>query len=202
MSVRLDLRPSRPPGSGPRPRRWSPATIAGAFALAASLVFAAVSVPTTPGSDDAETAVRALLDAAASEDVLAVTGALVPAEREPLRPSLVRLARELRRFELISQAGSPARIGASVIVDDVVLRTTPLGHGRVAVRVGGGRIASRLDPAGRSLGDVVRALAAGLGVPVARSAGAPGDGTVVVAVREGGRWYVSFWASVAESSRA
>jgi hypothetical protein len=204
VSARPGLRPRRPPAPPPAPpaARWSPAVVAGAVALALSALFAALSAPADPGSDTPEEAVLALLDAAAAKDVLGVTGALVPAERDPLRPSLVKLARELRRLELIAQEGSLARIGASVDVGDVALAATPLGPDSVAVRVTGGRVATRLDPAGRPLGDVVRGLAGLLGVPVPRPAGAPGDGATVVAVRQGGRWYVSFWASVAETSPA
>ena len=191
----------RPPAPGLRSSRLSVAVI-GAVAVLVSSGFALAGARTSPGYDSPEAAVRTLLGAAAAKDVLGVTGALVPAERDALRPSLVRLARELRRLELVSQDGSLARLGVSLTFDGAALETTPLPGGRAAVRVSGGRIATRVDPAGRGLGDVVRGLAGLLGVPVPRASAAAGDGTVVVAVREGGRWYVSFWASVAEASAA
>ena len=205
MSTEAEYLPSAP--SAPTGRGRPVAAVAVAVvALLASSLFALVSVGAEEGADSPEAAVRALLDAVASEDVLGVVDALVPAERDALRPGLVDLADELRRLEILSPDLSLSDVaGVDVSFDGVTLASEPLGEDRVAVRLTGGQVSTRVDPAALPLGDFVRGLAGPL-LAMARpqEASGPvvdGNGPVLVALREGGRWYVSFWYSVAEAAR-
>ena len=192
----------------PRSQRSIVVVAVGVVALLASSVFALVAVRADGGADSAEAAVRDLLEAAAAEDVLGVLDALLPAERDALRSGVVDLTDELRRLEILSSDVSLSRLsGIDLSFEDVDMESTSLGNDRAAVRLTGGTFSTRFDPAALPLGDFVKDLA-GEGLSQAEPETDSGsiaegdDDAVIVAVRDGGRWYVSFWYSVAEAARA
>lgn len=181
-------------------RAWA-AAVAGVGAAVAGVV-AVVSLSSAGGSGTPEAAVRKLVSAVASEDVLGALEALAPAERTGLADRLRDFAGELGRLGVLAGGLDLGRVaGADVQVDGLTLRTEPLAGGVAVVVVTGGTGRVVIDPAVPALGPAAHRL---LGTGPVRSP-APLDlgsrGLRLATVRRDGGWFVSLAYTAAEALR-
>lgn len=190
-----------------RARRRPLAVVGVAVAVVLTLgagAFAAVSFAATEGSASPEAAVEELVAAVEQADVVGILESLTPGERDSLQPGLEGLAGELARLGVLEadfELGPVNGLGADV--EGLQLSSAPLGEGVSAVTVEAGTITTTTDLAALPLGPLLRILLADAEPPadvMAEDLAGP-DGSVIVAVEEGGRWHVSLWYTIAEAAR-
>jgi hypothetical protein len=157
------------------------------------------------GASSPEAAVRRLADAIAHEDPLAAVDVLAPSEVRTLHEVVDAAARKAAETELVESAGAPLA-GIDIAVEGLVLRAEPLADGYARVYVDGGHLSAGTDTA---------ALAPVLQRVLRDGEGANGDvdlarfvrdderelPTFVIAVRDGGQWYVSAAYTILEYVR-
>lgn len=191
----------------PAPQRRG--TIAVAILTVAALVAGALFAITTLADDgnDPEDAVKAMLAAAAEEDVLGVLEQLDPSERDAIRPGLSALVDELERLGVLGDADLGGVSGVDLAFDDVRTATRVVNDHVARVRLTGGRAAYRFRADKLPLGAFLREL---LGDDLGDTSSAGDDERLedggeedngVTTVKRGGRWYVSIAYSVAEAGR-
>ena len=176
----------------------------GIVGLMAAGVFAATNVVAPSGADSPEAAVEELFSAISNEDVLGVMASLAPSERDVLRDPLVDIVEELSRLEVLADDVKLSDLqGVELEFDDLRLSSRQLAAGISTVRLDGGRATYRVEPRKLPIGPFLSELA-GEEVPAEPVEGtSPIEGAPeIVAVEEGGRWYVSLWYSLAEVMRA
>lgn len=193
-----DLLPEAASSSGPsRTSRWL-AGIAVAGLLAAGGFAIAYLLPE---ANSPEEAVRGLVTAIADEDLLGALDAVAPSERDLIKGTIVDVADELRRLEVLDEDADLSGVqGVDIEVDDLELSADALGDGVSLVSISADATYS-VDPAKLPIGSFVEAQTDGapLGEPVSERQRI--DRLQLVAVEEGGRWYVSLLYSVADALR-
>jgi hypothetical protein len=191
--------PEPEPAEPPR-RRSSLAVVAVAIvALLGAGGFALAYLQ--PDANTPEDAVRSLVEAVADEDVLGALDALAPSERELLKDTVVDVAEELRRLDVLSEDADLSGIdGVDLSVSDLRLSAQELGEGVSLVSVRG-TAAVRVEPGDLPVGSLVEEQQEGTPLEAGFSESTPIDDLQLVAVEEDGRWYVSLFYSLADAAR-
>jgi len=194
-----------PPTVEASPRR-SAGLVATTIVVVTLLVAGVASAMTLSGqrTNTPDQAVRALLTAAGNGDALGVLDHLDPAERDPLTNFFTNGTADLKRLGILSPAMDLGHIqGAAFTITDLTTDTTPLRPGISAVKLTGGSVHSRIDPATLPIGpfihDVVgRGLASAK--PSEHTQPLRSD-TAIATIRRDGTWYVSIGYTAAEAAR-
>jgi hypothetical protein len=189
--------PEPEPAEPPR-RRSSLAVVAVAIvALLGAGGFALAYLQ--PDANTPEEAVRSLVEAVADEDVLGALDALAPSERELLKDTVVDVAEELRRLDVLSEDADLSGIdGVDLSVSDLQLSAQELGEGVSLVSVRG-TASVQVDAEALPLGSLVEEQ--GSPFEAGFSESEPIEDLQLVAVEEDGRWYVSLFYSLADAAR-
>ncbi len=204
-----DLEPIPFVTAEPPPRRRRPlGSMIAAAGVAALLVVGTLAVSAVfgnsgSGSSSAQGAVRRLADALSHEDPLAAADVLAPQEVRSLHGTVESAERKAAELQLVQAAGAPLA-GVDFNVDNLQLSTESLadGYTKVVVDRGSFTASTRRTQFSPLMQKVLRAsgdnsshadldkLASKLDMP-----------TFVVAVRDGGKWYVSAAYTVLEYIR-
>jgi hypothetical protein len=191
-----------------RPRRWQRRRVAGIGATVAVLAGAfGLTTMSFQGADGGgaatpEDAVRALVDALSSEDVLGALDVLEPTEGQALRGAIESIASESQRIGLLSDSLDLNRLGGlDLAFDEVTFSTEYIETGLAAVTLADGTFAATFEPVTFPLGGALRgaldASAGRIGTDLATT-----EPSVFAAVVErDGRWYVSPSFTAAEYAR-
>ena len=151
-------------------------------------------------TDTPEAAVRGLLNAAGNGDALGILDHLDPPERDPLARFLTSGAVDLKRLGIVTPGFELGQVpGVNLSFAGLTTTTSVLRPGLVAVKVTGGTVRTRVDPAQLPLGpfthDVAgKALAAAK--PTDRTEAVHSD-TAIVAIRRDGSWHVTIGYTLA-----
>lgn len=195
---------SSPEPPAPAPRRTRGATAAIAAGAAVALVAGVLALATLnqAGKGTPEAAVQKLLDAVAGEDMLGALDALVPAERAVLGDRLVDIAGELGRLGILSEDLDLGHIpGGDLAFADLKLQSEAITDDVASVLITGTRMTLAVTVADLPLGSLTRPLVDGAGDAIGSPDPIEPVGTRLVAVREGGDWYVSLTHSLADFLR-
>lgn len=149
------------------------------------------------GSDSAEGAVRKLADAVSSEDLLGALAVIAPGEVGSLDRAVNTAFGKAEEYEIIDSAARPFA-GFDLNVHDLALDSEEMAPGFVKVSITSGRIDAGTHPEQfaeliRGRGGMEPASTSIDLVDVLCEEGCPGgiDHPFLMAVEEGGRWYVS-----------
>ncbi len=145
------------------------------------------------GAGSPEAAVRQLADAVSHEDPLAAADVLAPNEVRTLHGSLSDAAKKAHELALVDEASAPLT-GVDLSVDNLSLTTTNLGDGYAKVTVDGGSLSAKTSKTKFSAlmqkvlrnGDDHSAQ-----VDLASMLQDRSLPSFVIAVKDGGSWYVS-----------
>ncbi len=204
--TRHDILPQMEPATKPIEGPRIAALWVAVLALLAGGVFGAISLA-GDGAESPEEAAQQMFDAIAGEDMLGVLESLAPSERGPYRDNLPDMVDELKRLGILSGDASLSDVkGLDLSFEDLRFTSRQLGEGVSSVTIASGKVSFRVVPRDLPLGDFVKDLI-GEDLPAEAQTGseavASGDdaGLDLVAVHEGGRWYVSLHYSLAEEAR-
>lgn len=149
------------------------------------------------GSDSAEGAVRELADAVSSEDLLGALAVIAPGEVGSLDRAVSSVFRKAEEYEIVDSAARPFA-GFDLNVHDLALDSEEMAPGFVKVSITSGRIDAGTHP--EQFAELIRgrggmepaSTSIDLG-DVLCEEGCPGgiDHPFLMAVEDGGRWYVS-----------
>ena len=176
---------------------------AGVAVLVLVGAFAVSAVVGSGGAGSAESAVRRLADAVSHEDPLAAADVLAPDEVRSLHGTLDDAARKATELQLVQTASAPLA-GVDFNVDGLNLSTQSLGDGYAKVTVDAGSFTASTHKAQFSalMQKVLRDSHDNSSqTDLAKLASSQNLPTFVVAVRRGGRWYVSAAYTVLEYVR-
>lgn len=180
------------------------AIVIGLIAMVGGAVFFARSLGSNDGGADTPTAaVQRMFDALSDQDALGVLESLLPGERDQLRGPLQDITRELGRLGILSEDLNLGSIpGIELNFTGLKFATVQVAPGITTVTLEGGTSTYTIDPAHSPLGSFVR----GLLPPEARNVIKGSDDlsneeAAFTTIREGDKWFVSIWYSVAESAR-
>lgn len=184
------------------------ALVVGVAVLVAAGVFALTRLvggdSTAGGAETPEEAGLALMGALENEDVLGMIDVLLPGERETFRDPVSDLADELRRLELLSSDATLSDVGGfDVVFESEDAATEPTNVEDIVNLRLSGAVSVSVDGEALPIGDLIFD-----NVPDVDPAEAdvpPSDPEPfelpLTAVREGDRWYVSLFHTVAELAR-
>lgn len=187
--------------------------VAAALAVAGGGAFAVTRALAEPaGAETADEAVTQLFEAVENDDLIGLTEAMLPSEREALIDPMIDLFAELERLEILDEdvdleartdeAGSG---GIDFSVSGLAYTTTVIGEGVVNVQLTGGIVSVTGDVGDLPFGERATAeigqenMSESLDEEIANFAEEP-DAQFTV-VEEDGSWYISLWYSVAEAAR-
>lgn len=177
----------------------------GLVAMLGGLGFAVVNLASSGGSDSPEAAVGGMLDSLNDEDVIGVLESLRPAERDALRGPIEESVTELERLDLLADVDLTGLQGVDIELEGYQLLTTELGDGVTAVTVTGGTVSGAATPQELPIGGTLREILEedlDVEIPEGTEASTEDLGEFqLVAVRDGGSWYVSPGYSFAEWAR-
>jgi hypothetical protein len=145
------------------------------------------------GASSPEAAVRQLADAVAHEDPLQAADVLAPNEVRSLHGTLSDAAKKAKELALVDAASAPLT-GIDFSVDNLTLTTTDLGDGYAKVTIDGGSLSAKTSKAKFSalMQKVLRDYGDNSAqVELATLVQERSLPTFVIAVKEGGSWYVS-----------
>jgi hypothetical protein len=145
------------------------------------------------GASSPEAAVRQLADAMSHEDPLAAADVLAPNEVRSLHGSLSAAAKKAQELALVDAASAPLT-GVDFSVDNLSLTTTTLGDGYAKVTVDGGSLSASTSKAKFSalMQKVLREGGDNSAqIDLATMLQDRSLPSFVVAVKDGGSWYVS-----------
>ena len=194
--------------ASPPPRR-NPVTylavVIGLVAMAGGAVFFARSLGSAEGGADTPVAaVQRMFDSIEDEDALGLLESLLPSERDVLSDSLQTVTKELGRLGILSDDLDLGSI-EGIELDFTGLRFTAedLASDVSVVTLVGGTVNYRIDPARTPLGDFVRRFMSEDEFEVVQGSDtiAGGEEGFFATVKEGDKWFVSLWYSVAEAAR-
>lgn len=180
--------------------------LAGVAVIVLAGVFAYAQL-SGPKSNTPEDAVKDMLTAVAKGDVIGMAEALAPGERDVMIESFVPMIEEMRRlgvFDTSLDLKSVSGINGSLV--GFKATSTKLRDDLAAVRITDGTFTTRFDPSKLPLGRLIRDNLekeidqAGSQKTVSKLK-MPVDGTRIVVIKDGGRWYFSSGYSIAEASR-
>lgn len=187
--------------------------VAAALAVAGGGAFAVTSALSEPaGAQSPEEAITQLFEAVENDDLIGLTEAMLPSEREALIDPMVDLFAELARLEILDEevdlearADEAGSDGIDFSVTGLDFTTSVVGEGVVNVQLTGGIVTVTGDVSDLPLGDRATAeigdenLTESLDEEVANFANE--EDAQFTVVEEDGSWYVSLWYSVAEVVR-
>ena len=195
---------SPPPAPPERPRRRRGATVAVAAGTAALLVAGVLALATInddAGGETPEAAVRQFIDAAMDEDALGAMEALVPAERDILIGRVGSLVDELGRLGILDEDVDLSAVpGADLALDGLELRSEALSEDVASVLISGEQLRLAVTTEQLPLGPLVDPVVASAGGVESPTPVGPVEARLV-AVRQGGDWFVSLLYSMAEALR-
>ncbi|HUZ21170.1 MAG TPA: hypothetical protein VMU75_11435 [Acidimicrobiales bacterium] len=201
--------PGVPAGTAAVRRRRTRAAVAAALAVALAGTGIGVSLALSGGSSGGSAspagAVDELLTAADHSDLLGALDALVPGERDAIKPGLVGLADQLKRLHVLSASADLAHVaGLGFHFADVTTTTHYLSPALAEVSLTGGHATAGYDLAKLPLGSFVTGIAgAALHGSRSNTARASTGRSGIVAVRQDGGWYVSLgYTAAVDSLRA
>ncbi|MGH2784519.1 MAG: hypothetical protein ACRDJ1_04620 [Actinomycetota bacterium] len=192
----------------PGPRRRPAAYLAvliGLVAMAGGAVFFARSLGSAEGGADTPVAaVQRLFDALGNEDALGMLETLLPSEREELSGPIQDLTRELGRLGILSDDVDLGSIqGVELDFSGLTFSTKQIASGLSVVTLDAGTSTYSVDPARSPLGDFVRGFMPDEANQVVRGTDDLSDEDISIAtVKEGDKWFVSLWYTVAEGARS
>jgi len=166
--------------------------------------YAAFSAATASGgAETPEEALELMLEAISEDDYLAAAAYVVPSERDTLVQAGLDVADELRRLEVLADHLDLGAVdGLDLDFDGVEFRRETPRPGIAHLFVEQGMVTATVAVADLPLGSVIRDRAPAdflsfteTGVTDIRPT------TPIVAVQRDGRWYLSLWYTIAESSR-
>ena len=204
------LLPYTPPPASPpaRGRGVVAALVVGIVGLLAAGVFALVLATGEGGSSTPEDAVQALLDAAAQEDVVGMLDSLAPAERRAIQQPVEDLAGELRRLGVLDDGFDLRSLdGIDLEFENVEMTSELLDDDVAVVNLVSGTVRATTTPREVPVGPVVEEFLSGLDEdpfdadPETTVEDIASEDVHVATIRDGGRWYVSLFYSVAEAAR-
>ncbi len=187
--------------------------VAAAFAVAGGGAFAVTRALAEPaGAQSPEEAVAQLFEAVDNDDLLGLTEAMLPSEREALIDPTVDLFAELERLEILdadidleSRTDEAGSDGLDFSVTGLDFTTVVVGEGIVNVRLNAGVVSVSGDIGDLPFGD---RAAAEIGEENMSEAideeivdFATEEDAQFTVVEEDGSWYISLWYSVAEAAR-
>ena len=174
--------------------------IAGGAFYAVSTALESASGPASP-----DEAVELFFNSLDNDDLLGMTEAMLPSERESLVEPTLEMFSELQRLELIDpDFDLTATSEFDFDVEGLEVTTSELGNGVARARVVGGTISVSGDSADLPIGSVLTDL---LDEPIPsepfdeQMVDFVEDDLTLAVVEEDGSWYVSLWYSVAEGIR-
>ena len=180
----------------------------GIVGLAVAVIIAAMALGSSSSSGGAgspEEAVEQLLESLSREDAIGAAEVLLPSERDALADPLFDIVEQLQRLEILADdLDLNAVTGIDVEFEDVTLVVESVHDDLAVVDATGGAVSGSYAVADLPLG---RLLLDRLPRSVLTSRGSdvnpinPDEGSPIAVVREGGRWFVSLWYSVAEAGR-
>lgn len=187
--------------------------VAAALAVAGGGAFAVTRALAEPaGAETADEAVTQLFEAVENDDLIGLTEAMLPSEREAVIDPMIDLFSELERLEILdedvdleSRADEAGSDGIDFSVSGLDYTTTVVGEGVVNVQLTGGIVSVTGDVSDLPFGDRATAeigeenMSESLDEEIVNFAEEP-DAQFTV-VEEDGSWYISLWYSVAEAAR-
>jgi hypothetical protein len=182
-----------------------------ALAVVAVVIAAAFGFSTLSGSGDGagspEEAVKNLFSAMADEDAVGVLESFAPAERSVLRPTIEGINDHLARLGIINKVDLGHVPGFDITVEGLLVSSTEVANGISRVQLDGGTIGITTKPDRVPVGDVLKALIEANGgeatVDANSDSATLGESPdeFLVAVKEGGGWFVSYAFTIAEQAR-
>ncbi len=172
-------------------------------ALLAAGLSAVSNLGSSDGADTPEQAVQELLESVARGDLLGAAELIEPAERATLIDPGITMVAELQRLRVLSDDFQLGNVGAiSYELSDMSYVATGLSE-QVAVVEVRGTIATSGDSSTLPLGDLLldNLGQAELDMMQQEASTESIDGESIVAVARDGRWYISYWYTVAEAMR-
>lgn len=202
--------PSLPPEtiveSPAAPRRPAAyiAVVIGLVAMVGGAVFFARSLGSAEGGADTPVAaVQRLFDALADEDAIGVLETLLPSERDPLRDSIQDITSELSRLGILSKNVDLGSIpGVELDFTGLTFSSRQIASGVSTVRLETGKSTYKIDGARSPIGDFLRPLLGEEANEVVQGSDDLSDEDVFfTTIKEGDKWFVSLWYSIAEAAR-
>ena len=154
------------------------------------------------GADTPEAAVQEFAAALAAEDLLGMIDVALPEEVDALKAAVDEGTAQAQRLGLLDESFVASGVsGLDITVDQLALTTRSIDTDLVAVTATDGRLAATFDESSFRFGRLFDS------VDIATSAGSANrdlaaDPFTLVTLRRGGRWYVSFGVTLAESIRS
>ncbi|GAC1532144.1 MAG: hypothetical protein NVS3B12_09350 [Acidimicrobiales bacterium] len=149
-------------------------------------------------------AVHGLLSAAGNADVLGILDRLDPPERDALAGFFTNGTADLTRLGILAPGVDLHHLaGVNADFTGLLTTTTELRPGLAAVKITGGTVHTRVEPALLPLGSFVHDVAASaLGKAKVSDRTQPlRSNTAIVTVRRGNTWYVSIGYTIADAAR-
>lgn len=217
MSEHEELTPMSmpPPGlpeetivTSPAPKRRPAAYIAvivGLAAMAGGAVFFARNLGSAEGGADTPVAaVQRLFDALADEDAVGVLETLLPSERDELLRPIQDITKELGRLDILrSDLDLSSISGVQLDFSNLTFTQKMLSSGVAVVDLKAGTSTYKVDPATSPLGDFVRQFLPPDATQVVQGTDDLSNDEIFFAtIKNGDKWYVSLWYSIAEAARA
>lgn len=181
--------------------------LVGVVALVAAGTFAVVKITGNDadgGAASPEDVGTSLTDALDNEDALGVIDLLLPGERDTFRQPLIDLFEHLRRLDVLATDASLDKIGGvDITFSDVSVRTETTNVDDIANIFLSGESTITINGDQVPLGDLLIDEAFGGDRPDMDAApdSAAFDDQRFTVVRDGGRWYLSAFYSIAEATR-
>ncbi|MGH2794055.1 MAG: hypothetical protein ACRDKG_07090 [Actinomycetota bacterium] len=191
------------PGPKRRPAAYL-AVLIGLVAMAGGAVFFARSLGSVEGGADTPVAaVQRLFDALGNEDALGMLETLLPSERDSLSGPIQDVTRELGRLGILSEDVDLGSIqGIELDFSGLTFSAKDVASGVSVVTLDAGSSTYTVDPARSPLGDFVRGLMPEEANEVIKGSDDLSDEDIAIAtIKEGDKWFVSLWYSVAEGAR-
>lgn len=187
--------------------------VAAVLAVAGGGAFAVTSALSDPaGAQTPEEAITQLFEAVENDDLIGLTEAMLPSEREALIDPMVDLFAELERLEILDEdvdlearADEAGSDGIDFSVSGLDFTTAVIGEGVVNVQLTGGIVTVAGDVSDLPFGDRATAeigaenLSESLDEEIVNFA--TEEDAQFTVVEEDGSWYISLWYSVAEAIR-
>ncbi|MGH2726672.1 MAG: hypothetical protein ACRDKS_06820 [Actinomycetota bacterium] len=180
------------------------AIVVGLIAMVGGAVFFSRSLGSNEGGADTPVAaVQRMFDALSDQDALGVLETLLPSERDQLRGPLQDITRELGRIGILSKDLDLGSIsGIELNFTGLKFATDQIAPGVNTVTLEAGTSTYTIDPAHSPLGSFVRGLLPAEARNVIKgNDDLSKDEAAFTTIKEGDKWFVSLWYSVAEAAR-
>lgn len=181
------------------------AVLVGLVAMAGGAVFFAKSLGSAEGGADTPVAaVQRLFDALGDEDALGMLETLLPSERDTLVDPIQDVTRELGRLGILSENLDLGAIpGIELEFSGLRFSAREIASGVSVVGLDAGSVRYSVDPAKSPLGSFVRQFMSEEDNKVQSGSDtlSADDEVSIATIKQGDKWYVSLWYTVAEGAR-